>query len=79
MQDHPKFGLLLRIDALDMHASLSDTPELEEVEENIDSLEEVSEELTGSFPGGPYDISILRCFKTHMVADIWNQKVIIFA
>ena len=38
------------------HASLSYILEIEEVEENIDIEEEVSEELTGPFLGGPYDI-----------------------
>jgi hypothetical protein len=42
----------------------------EEVEE-----EEESEELTGPFPGGPEDPRILRSFKTHIAADIWNRKV----
>ena len=42
----------------------------EDVEE-----EEESEELTGPFPGGPEDPRILRSFKTHIAADIWNSKV----
>jgi len=60
------------------HASPSDILEIEEVEENVDIMEEVSEELTGPFSGGPYDISILQSFKMHITADIWNQKVIFF-
>jgi len=60
------------------HAPLSDTPEIKEVQENVDSEDEESKELTGLFSGGPYDISILHSFKTHITADIWNQKVIFF-
>jgi len=56
--------------------SPSNIPEIEEVE--VDIEEEVSEELTGLFPGGPYDISILRSFKTHIATNIWKQKVIFF-
>ena len=39
------------------HAPPSDTPEIEEVQENIDSGDEDPEKLTGPFSGGPYDIS----------------------
>ena len=41
-------------------------------------MEEVFEELTGPFSGGPYDISIIRSFKMHIAADILIQKVIFF-
>jgi hypothetical protein len=40
-----------------------------------EDVEEEEEELTGPFPGGPEDPRILRSFKTHIAADIWNRKV----
>jgi len=40
-----------------------------------DEEEDESEELNASFPGGPTDISLLRSFKTHVAADIWNYNV----
>jgi len=58
------------------HASPSNISEIEEIEENIDIEKEVSEELTKPFSGSHYDISILHSFKTHIAANIWNQKVI---
>ncbi|XP_028096033.1 protein MAIN-LIKE 2-like [Camellia sinensis] len=38
---------------------------------NVDQVEEV---LTGPFPGGPSDPSVLKSFKAHIVAAIWDQK-----
>jgi hypothetical protein len=50
--------------------------EMEDMEEEGGEEEEdESEELTGPFPGGPEDPRILRSFKTHIAADIWNRKV----
>ena len=61
------------------HAPPFDTLEIENVQENIDSGdEEEPEELKEPFSSGPYDISILCSFKTHIAADIWNQNVIFF-
>ncbi|CAL5343126.1 unnamed protein product [Camellia sinensis] len=38
---------------------------------DVDQVEEV---LTGPFPGGPSDPSILKSFKAHIAAAIWDQK-----
>ncbi|CAL5411973.1 unnamed protein product [Camellia sinensis] len=40
---------------------------------DVDQVEEV---LTGSFPGRPSDPSVLKSFKAHIAAAIWDQKVL---
>ncbi|XP_028078009.1 protein MAIN-LIKE 1-like [Camellia sinensis] len=35
--------------------------------------EKVNEDLTGPFPGGPYDPSILKSFHCHAAAKIWHN------
>ncbi|XP_028093072.1 uncharacterized protein LOC114293233 [Camellia sinensis] len=38
-----------------------------------DTTEKVNEDLTGPFPGGPYDPSILKSFHCHIAAKIWHN------
>ena len=40
-----------------------------------DTTEKVNEDLTGPFPGGPYDPSILKSFHCHVTAKIWHNDV----
>jgi len=47
-----------------------DNPQIEEGEGDDES-----EELTTPFPSGPTDITLLRSFKTHIAAHIWNGDV----
>ena len=44
-------------------------------EEEEDEEEDESEELTAPFPGSPTNISLLRSFKTHVAANIWNGDI----
>ncbi|KAI8000001.1 hypothetical protein LOK49_LG09G00647 [Camellia lanceoleosa] len=38
-----------------------------------DTTEKVNEDLTGPFPGGPYNPSILKSFHCHVAAKIWHN------
>lgn len=38
-----------------------------------DRTEKVNEDLTGPFPGGPYDPSILKSFHCHIAAKFWHN------
>ncbi|CAL5345778.1 unnamed protein product [Camellia sinensis] len=40
---------------------------------DVDQVEEV---LTGPFPARPSDPSVLKSFKAHIAAAIWDQKVL---
>ncbi|GAB2276386.1 hypothetical protein Dimus_011114, partial [Dionaea muscipula] len=56
-----------------MATSQHDIPDLEDLGALTDVLEGV-EPLTDPFPGGPIDVSLLRCFRTHIVAHIWVSE-----
>ena len=58
-------------------APSSNTPEIQEMQENVESGDDEYEALMGPFSGGHVDISILCNFKTHVVTAIWYNKVII--
>ncbi|XP_028052559.1 protein MAIN-LIKE 2-like [Camellia sinensis] len=42
-------------------------------DQTVDTTEKVNEDLTGPFPGGPYDPSILKSFHCHVAAKIWHN------
>ncbi|GAB2273471.1 hypothetical protein Dimus_008263, partial [Dionaea muscipula] len=53
-----------------------DIPDPED-EEDLGALEDVLEgvrPLTDPFPGGPIDVSLLRCFRTYIDAHIWVSE-----
>ena len=45
--------------------------------EQVDSSEE-EDEVSEPCPGGPYDTSILKSFRSHIAFSIWDGQVIIF-
>ena len=53
---------------------VEEDPKIDEEEED-DEEDDESEALTAPFLSGPTDISLLRSFKTHVAADIWNGDV----
>ena len=55
---------------------IEDNPQIEEGDgdgEGVGAAE--SEELTAPILGGPFNITLLRSFKSHIVADIWIGEV----
>ncbi|XP_028053413.1 uncharacterized protein LOC114257808 [Camellia sinensis] len=51
------------------HPQLFETPGDDDDVANVDQVEEV---LTGPFPGGPSDPSVLKSFKAHIAATTWD-------
>ncbi|CAL5381876.1 unnamed protein product [Camellia sinensis] len=43
-------------------------------DDDATDVNQVEEVLTGPFPGGPSDPSVLKSFKAHIAAAIWDQK-----
>lgn len=50
--------------------------EIDTGEEQV-SEKDADEPLSGPFPGGPHDPSVLKSFKSQVAAAIWFNKVLI--
>lgn len=60
------------VDATSISDDITEEVAMHEVTE--DAFQD--EELTGPFPGGPADLSVLSCFGTHVAASIWQGEVL---
>ncbi|KAI8019396.1 hypothetical protein LOK49_LG04G01942 [Camellia lanceoleosa] len=48
---------------------------LEMDDDDVADVDQAEEVLTGSFPGGPSDPSVLKSFKAHIATAIWKQNI----
>lgn len=64
-----------QLSQLDVDEGLPEN-EIDTREEQV-SEKDADEPLSGPFPGGPHDPSVLKSFKSHVAAAIWFNKVLI--